>query len=138
MFGSRNNFFKQSVLIIGRMKSHMVTLLKIKGRTDEEIKSYDSAFKYFVKNPNKFDGATIVKDLVDVKYKSEYLDVDAMLHDYRYLTGANKNFIKKWEADWEYFKNMERNGKGIRIPRLIILTLMGILFVPYKLLIDKT
>ena len=78
-------------------------------------------------NPSKFDGATIVKDLVDI----EELDLDAMVHDYEYLNGANRSFIKKWKADIKYIKNMERNGKGIRVFRFLMLTLLGIFFVPY-------
>ena len=45
--------------------------------------------------------------------------------------GANRNFIKKWKADLRYIKNMERNGKGIRVFRLLLLTIIGIIFVPY-------
>ena len=79
-------------------------------------------------NPSKFDGATIVKDLVDI----EELDLDAMVHDYDYLHGANRNFIKKWNADIRYIKNMEANGKGIRVFRLLLLlAIIGIVFVPY-------
>lgn len=45
-------------------------------------------------HPNKFDEATIVKDLVDIGE----LDLDAMVHDYDYINGANRNFIKKMES----------------------------------------
>ena len=58
-------------------------------------------------------------------------NLDAMVHDYDYLHGANRNFIKKWKADIKYIKNMERNGKGIRVFRLLLLTIIGIIFVPY-------
>ena len=61
----------------------------------------------------------------------EELDLDAMVHDYEYINGANRNFIKKWNADIRYIKNMEANGKGIRVFRFLILTLLGIFFVPY-------
>jgi hypothetical protein len=63
-----------------------------------------------------------------------------MVHDYEYIKGANRNFIKKWKADLRYIKNMEKNGKGIRIFRLFLLTITGIIFVPYcffKNLINK-
>lgn len=92
-----------------------------------DISDYLNAFDYFIRHPNKFDGATIVKDLVDIGE----LDLDAMVHDYDYIHGANRNFIKKWKADIKYIKNMERNGKGIRIFRLFLLTIIGIIFVPY-------
>ena len=48
-----------------------------------------------------------------------------------YINGANRSFIKKWNADIRYIKNMEANGKGIRVFRFFILTLLGIFFVPY-------
>ena len=69
----------------------------------------------------------MVKDLVDMGE----LDLDAMVHDYDDIHGANRNFIKKWKADIKYIKNMERNGKGIRVFRLLLLTIIGIVFVPY-------
>ena len=84
-------------------------------------------------HPSEFDGATIVKDLVDI----EELDLDAMVHDYEYINGANRNFIKKWKADIKYIKNMERNGKGIRVFRLLLLTIIGIIFVPYCIIKNK-
>jgi len=88
---------------------------------------YKKAFLYFRSNPYKFDGATIVKDLNDLPN----LDLDAMVHDWQYLTGANKSFVKKYKADLYYIRNMEKNGKGIRIVRFLLLTLIGIIFVPY-------
>ena len=54
-----------------------------------------------------------------------------LMNDYEYIKGANRNFIKKWKADLRYIKNMERNGKGIRVFRLLLLTIIGIVFVPY-------
>ena len=54
-----------------------------------------------------------------------------LMNDYEYIKGANRNFIKKWKADLRYIKNMERNGKGIRVFRLLLLTIIGIIFVPY-------
>ena len=48
-----------------------------------------------------------------------------------YINGANRSFTKKWNADIRYIKNMEANGKGIRVFRLSLLTIIGIVFVPY-------
>ena len=42
--------------------------------------------------------SSFVKYLVDIGE----LDLDAMVHDYDYINGANRNFIKKWEADIKY------------------------------------
>lgn len=137
MLGSRNNFFNQSFEVLSICRIDLKRLLKIKERSQSSIDEYLDAYDFFVINPFQFDGATIVKDLVDVRKNSNYLDCDAMLHDYEYINGANKSFIKKWKSDMKYIKNMEYNGKGIRILRFIILTLVGIVFVPYKYITNK-
>lgn len=127
MFWSKNNTFFKSKEQLDNLYNDMDILLRIKGRSEDNIWKYKKAFTYFRTFPFKFDGATIVKDLNDLPN----LDLDAMLHDYEYLCGANKSFVRKWHADLEYIKNMEKNGKGIRVFRFILLTLSGILFVPY-------
>ena len=125
MFFSKDNTFYKSKEELQYLLNDIIKILTIK--KNKNIEQYIIAFNYFVNNPSKFDGATIVKDLVDI----EELDLDAMVHDYDYLHGANRNFIKKWNADIRYIKNMEANGKGIRVFRFFILTLLGIFFVPY-------
>ena len=130
MFGSRNNTFYKSKDKLDAIYTDMAILLLLKGRNDIDIEDYKKAFRYFRIFPKRFDGATIVKDLNDLPN----LDLDAMLHDYEYLQGANKSFIKKWRSDYRYIKNMERNGKGIRVFRLLLLTLSGLVFVPYCIL----
>lgn len=133
MFGSKNRFFyqKQTALSVARIRVRRVLIGKERSKFD--IGEYLKAFDYFVLNPSQYDGATIVKDLIDVKINSEYLDLDAMLHDYEYIVkGANRSFSRKWKSDMKYLKNMERNGKGIRIPRMVLLTIAGVVFVPYK------
>ena len=127
MFWSRDDTFFESKIELSILRLKIQKLLKIKNRSHQDIELYLSAFDYFRKYPEKFDGATIVKDLVDIGE----LDLDAMVHDYEYIMGANRNFIKKWEADLKYIKNMEKNGKGIRVFRLFLLTIIGIIFVPY-------
>lgn len=134
MLGSKNNFFEQKLNILKKVKVDLVSMLKMKGRSHNDIGEYLNAFDYFILNPKKYDGATIVKDLVDIRIGSRYLDLDAMLHDYEYIVGANRSFHKKWKSDVRYIKGMELNGKGIRIPRLILLTILGIIFVPYKII----
>jgi hypothetical protein len=130
MFGSKNNTFFKSKTELDLIEYDMSQLLLLKGRSLEDIVKYKSAFEYFRMFPHKFDGATIAKDLNDLPN----LDLDAMLHDYEYLQGANKSFIKKWRSDFRYIKNMERNGKGIRVFRLLLLTISGLVFVPYCIL----
>ena len=127
MLGSSNNTFHKNIKELKTIRKKIRVLLHIKKRKMSDISDYLNAFDYFIEHPDKFDGATIVKDLVDIGE----LDLDAMVHDYDYIHGANRNFIKKWKADIKYIKNMERNGKGIRIFRLFLLTIIGIVFVPY-------
>lgn len=127
MFWSNNNTFFKSKAELDNLYFDMDVLLRIKGRSEDERWKYKKAFTYFRTFPHKFDGATIVKDLNDLPN----LDLDAMLHDYEYLCGANKDFKRKWKVDFDYIRNMEKNGKGIRVFRLILLTLTGIIFVPY-------
>ena len=127
MLGSKNNTFYKTRTELDSIYYNMDVLLRLKGRSEDERWKYKKAFTYFRTFPHKFDGATIVKDLNDLPN----LDLDAMLHDYEYLCGANKSFKRKWKADLDYIRNMEKNGKGIRVFRLILLTLTGIVFVPY-------
>ena len=127
MFWSRDYTFYNDKETLEKYRKYLKVLLYIKGRDIKDIQEYLNAYNYFITHPSEFDGATIVKDLVDFGE----LDLDAMVHDYEYLHGANRNFIKKWNADIKYIKNMERNGKGIRVFRLLLLTIIGIVFVPY-------
>ena len=127
MFWSKDDTFKKSKTELDILRKNVKAYLHIKERNMSDISDYLNAFDYFTVHSDKFDGATIVKDLVDIGE----LDLDAMVHDYDYINGANRNFIKKWKADIKYIKNMERNGKGIRIFRLFLLTIIGIVFVPY-------
>ena len=127
MFWSRDDTFKKSKTELDILRKNVKAYLNIKERKMSDISDYLNAFDYFTVHSDKFDGATIVKDLVDIGE----LDLDAMVHDYDYINGANRNFIKKWKADIKYIKNMERNGKGIRVFRLFLLTIIGIVFVPY-------
>ena len=130
MFWSRCDFFKQSELLLRVYRVDLIIFLGMKGYKKIEIKDYLEAYDYFVINPSKFDGATIVKDLHDL-YK---LDLDAMLHDYNYIVKkSGHNFKTKWEVDWLYAKGMERKGKGqySAFSRFAGLTITGIIWVPY-------
>ena len=112
------------------LRGRMVMLLTAKAYFVEQIAIYEKAYDYFCENPKSFDGATIVKDLIDIPG----LDLDAMLHDYMYLTyGIAANFYTKWKADWLYAKGQERKGKGqySAFSRFVGLTIIGIAFVPY-------
>ena len=91
MLGSKNNTFYKSKTDLDNLYYDMDVLLRIKGRSEDECWKYKKAFTYFRTFPHKYDGATIVKDLNDLPN----LDLDAMLHDYEYLCGANKSFFRK-------------------------------------------
>lgn len=115
-------------------KQDLIQALKLKRRSSQDIQEYLEAFDYLSANPYDYDGATIVKDLIDLRYSDTYLDADAMKHDYDYLMGANRDYIKKWKADYKYIKNMELNGKGIRVVRFVALQLIGVVYVPWNYL----
>jgi hypothetical protein len=125
MLLSKNSFFKQEASVLKRKREEVKRLLYFK-----EVHSsvYLKAYDYFCENKMDFDGATIVKDLDDIPE----LDLNAMLHDYRYLTDFG--IFKKFKWDWEYFQGMNKLGKGYRTGRYIALTLSSIVFIPYKLI----
>jgi hypothetical protein len=133
MLSSKNTYFKKAIEKLNQERIQMRSYLELKGYKEDEIKLYIEAFDFFTKNPNDFDGATIVKDLVDLNG----LDLDAMLHDYQYIVyRAAANFITKWQSDWMYAKGIERKGKGqyCAFTRLLVLTLIGVVFVPHSFL----
>jgi len=105
----------------------LIQELELKNRSAADISKYLKAYDFFCRYSTEYDGATIVKDLCDIPG----LDADAMLHDYFYLIGANRSYSKKWNADLNYIKNMEKNAKGIRVFRFLLLTVGLALYVPY-------
>lgn len=134
MLGSKSNFFKSDNYILEMYRDAMIKLLHIKNRTPKEIESYKNAYDFFCKFDSSFDGATIVKDLHDIPN----LDLDAMLHDYESLTGANRDYKLWYISAWNYYENMRKNGKGNQFLRFAGLCLAGVFFVPYcKLLKPK-
>lgn len=130
MLGSKSKYFHCSPGELSEKRKSLLDYLILKGYEISEASVYIKAFDYFCKFPSEFDGATIVKDLVDLPG----LDLDAMLHDYHYLNyRAATNFITKWKADWMYAKGQERKGKGqySSFSRFVGLTLIGLGFIPY-------
>lgn len=125
MLLSKNSFFKQSKEALKAKRKEVSKLLYFK---EVREKPYLKAYDFFCEFPDKFDGATIVKDLDDIPE----LDLNAMVHDYRYLTDFGA--IKKFKWDWEYYQGMNDLGKGYRTGRYIALTLSSIVFIPYKLI----
>jgi len=110
MLGSRSNFFKRSKEDLNRSHRQMVRYLVSNNYSLLQIGIYEKAFEYFCMNYQKYDGATIVKDLHHIPG----LDINAMLHDYHYLVyKSGCNLHTKWMADLLYAKEMERTGKGL-------------------------
>lgn len=124
---SKSTFFSQDRETLAEYRYQMIMMLRYKNRKDEEIDLYIQAYDFFCRFTTKFDGATIVKDLCDLPK----LDLDAMVHDYECLIGANRNFVKWFKSAWTYFENMRKNGKGNQIIRFVLLCLAGFFFVPY-------
>jgi hypothetical protein len=116
MFWSKSDFFKQTPFDLQREKQNIVSLLEIRD-LKHIISGFLEAYDYFVANPTEYDGATIVKDLHDIKG----LDLSAMMHDFNYIVELPNyrgfSWLKaKIKFDWLYGKNMEMLGKGITIP----------------------
>lgn len=124
---SKSKFFSQDRETLAEYRYQLRMMLKFKGRNESEIDLYIEAYDFFCRFTTKFDGATIVKDLCDLPK----LDIDAMVHDYECLIGANRNFIKWFKSAWKYFENMRKNGKGNQIFRFVLVSLVGFIFVPY-------
>ena len=124
---SKSTFFLQDEYALQMFREAVERLLQIKGRSKFEIQKYLKAYDFFCKFTTKFDGATFVKDLCDLPK----LDLDAMLHDYECLIGANRNYKRWYKAVWNYYENMRKNGKGNQIIRAVGLCIIGLFFVPY-------
>jgi hypothetical protein len=106
-------------------------LLYVKGYSEKQVAIYIKAFDYFWKHPDEYDGATLVKDLMDIPG----IDLDAMLHDYHYCNyNAGVNLSMKWKADWLIAIGGERKGKGSysSFSKFVGLTLTTIIFTPYS------
>jgi len=133
MFGSENHYFTQSALKLQIGRVNVSDLLGAKGYSQECIDLYLKAFDYFTTNPDKFDGATLVKDLCDLPG----LDIDAMLHDYHYINyNVGSSFAMKWKSDFLYGKGNERKGKSLyaSYSRFAGLTLSGLFFIPFAII----
>ena len=87
MFWSKDNTFRKTKIELDILRKNIKAYLHIKERKMSDISDYLTAFDYFVEHPTEFDGATIVKDLVDIGE----LDLDAMVHDYCFIKYKIKN-----------------------------------------------
>ena len=124
---SKSNFFLQDRETLAEKRHQVIMVLRFKGLNTQEINKFTEAYDYFRNNPKKFDGATIVKDLNDIKG----LDLKAMLHDYECLMGANSSFKLWYVSAYDYYLNHFKLGNGNQILRFLGLCILGIFFVPY-------
>jgi len=126
-------FFNRPYDSIMKDRKKLEIYLKLKGPYSEY---YLEAFDYFIIHSDGYDGATIVKDLIDLVG----VDLAALRHDYDYihLLKQYKGFKwlkKKLKYDFNYGKNMERLGKGVIEPyiRVFLLWLSTPFYLIYKL-----
>jgi hypothetical protein len=131
MLGSSNNFFKQPEIILLEKRKDMEELLFIKGYFQNQIAIFLEAYDYFVSKPKEFDGATGVKDLIDIHGSCGYdgLDLKAMLHDWQWLVfKASSSFKYKRMSDEIFYHgiiNINGNKKEAK-KRLKGLSLLSI------------
>lgn len=138
MFGSKSDFFKQDTKTLFEKRRFLENVLRdIWERNENVIKFYLEAYDFFVENPDKFDGATIVKDVKVIKG----LDIWAMIHDYLYI---KFNVAVSWEykymADLIYAKEMEIMGQSAFVSwgRFGLLLIFGhLIFTPLELIRGK-
>lgn len=106
MFHSKSDFFKKNKVIIDNKREHLFWVMKDFGLELDNRDLLFKAFDYFSNNPEKFDGATIVKDIHTING----LDLPACRHDYDYIHNdwfSIKGFVMKFIYDWNYAKNYE-------------------------------
>lgn len=119
--------------------SKIVRSLEALDISSKKIERYKKAFDYFSKGEGVFDGSTFVKDLFIVKTKHYdkfgkriVLDINAMLHDYEYLTGAYYSFKDITKSNLEYVKNIQACGQGLHWDRFVGLSIISVFYVPYR------
>lgn len=126
------DFFKQSALELVNKRRLLIKYLESQEYSQEKINIYLEAYNYFIYHPNKYDGATIVKDLHHIKG----LDINAMLHDYQYINyKVASSFKYKYYSDYIYAKQMEKQGRGFYAwIRLIGVTIGGLFYTPKSII----
>lgn len=87
---SSSRFFYQDKKKLDLKRQLMMQVLIDKGFSTRERHSFNMAFKFFIDNPDRFDGATIVGD----NYTIEGLSATAMKHDYRCIMLSRKSLKK--------------------------------------------
>lgn len=119
------------VLIENQLDNYLINI--------KQKAKYRRAYEYFMENPEKYDGATFVKDLFILKIEKRNkfgeqlkIDINAMLHDYEYFMGAYYSFIKITKSNLDYVKNIQACGQGLHWDRFIGLSFISLFYVPYR------
>lgn len=129
---SKNDFFFQSPEDLAIARNKVIQTLQNLERSQEYIKGALEDYDWFCDNPERYDGSTIVEDLCDVYHKGKGLETASLRHDKKWIFGANRNFLKCWKSNWEYYKDLKANGKSRwkGIFRMVGLNIISIVFVP--------
>lgn len=136
MLGSESRFFFSDEDTLEKTREVMVNFLKLHKTNPEVINIYIKAYNYFIKNPSRFDGATILKDVKIIPG----LDIWAMLHDYMYINfNVAVNWKYKFISDKIYSEEMERIGLSWEVTwvRFGLLLITHLLFTPYEIIRGK-
>jgi hypothetical protein len=125
-------FFNEEEVLLKNREILIFLLKKVWLRNQYIIDLYLEAYDYFMKNPERFDGASIVADF----FIMPDLDIWAMLHDYLYIKySVACNYKYKYYADIIYCVEMRRfkiHWLDVWFTRFIGLTLIiGLTFTPY-------
>lgn len=114
----------------------VLNLLQIKGASKPHIARVLQAYDYFSTRPHEFDGATIVKDLIDC----HGFDLKALRHDYEYIVVMPQLRWFKWLfykiiIDWQYGVDHELLGNSplIGYSRAILLIISTPFYPIFKL-----
>lgn len=88
---------------------------------------FREAYNYFIDNPSHFDGATIVKDITQIKG----LDIPAMAYDHAYIMA--KNIKDRLKADWQYSQDYRKFEVPwtIAYSRMVLLIFINITGIYY-------
>lgn len=100
---SKSDFFNKSKTELNIIWLELIQPLLINyGFTRLDKIRFREAYNYFIENPSEFDGATIVKDITQIKG----LDISAMAHDHAYITA--KSIKDRLIADWIYSQDYRK------------------------------
>lgn len=103
---SKSNFFYQNKKTLLKKRNHLIANLEDYNINTNIDLRWLRAYDFFVKNPHKFDGATIVAD----SYTINGYDASAGNHDFAYIFNkwwSFQGFINKIKYDWQYGKDKE-------------------------------